>query len=110
MVSDGKSSNTSGVANQIKEVGPTITHAFVEQKACPSPTKARQNRIMSLESATAIPQRSEKSYDSIQKCQKLLVVVIVVQWSLHNSNLYNSNVSLTRANSLAPWKFPDKLL
>ena len=30
-----------------------------------------------------------------------------IQWSLHNSNLYNSNVSLTQANSLAPWKFPN---
>ena len=33
-----------------------------------------------------------------------------IQWSLHNSNHYNSNISLTRENSLAPWKFPDKLL
>ena len=37
-------------------------------------------------------------------------VIKIIQWSLHNSNLYNSNVSLTRANSLAPRKFPDKLL
>ena len=32
-----------------------------------------------------------------------------IQWTLYNSNLYNSNLSLTRTISLARWKFPNKL-
>ena len=35
---------------------------------------------------------------------------LLLQKSLHNTKLYNTNVSFFRTNSLSPWKFPNKLL
>ena len=34
-----------------------------------------------------------------------LYLYLQIQWSLHNSNLYNSNVPLTRMNAFVPWRF-----